>query len=85
MTLTLRAKAMSNKPDGIFEKMLDGKVISKRKYAELAELRDSWRSGEIAIGTTLLAADVSRFVRREIAPSTLRGWLGRKGSNVTQV
>ena len=63
--------------------MLAERRISKSQYAELQELRDSWRSGEIAVGIHITARDVSLFVKREIAPSTLQHWLGRKGINVT--
>jgi hypothetical protein len=83
MSLTQTVKSRPASRSGLFEKMLAERRISKGKYAELQELRDSWRNGEIAVGIHITARDVSQFVKQEIAPSTLNHWLGRKGSNVT--
>lgn len=83
MSLMQEIKSRPPSRSGLFEKMLAERRIGKGQYAELKELRDSWRNGEIAVGIHVTARDVSRFVKQEIAPSTLNHWLGRKGSNVT--
>ena len=67
--------------DMVFEKLLKSKQISKKQYHMLQELRTAWQNGDIANGSHVIADEIFQTLGVDVAPTTLRRWLGRKNVN----
>ncbi len=48
----------------------------------ILEVKSAWTAGEFGAGANVVADIISDAIGIQVAPTTLRSWLGRKGSNV---